>query len=135
MALIDPQERRKVAIPHEEGQWVELRPITARDLITVQRKAVAAGSAVQFENTVRMLLECLTAWSYPKPITEENLLALEYVTLTWLDDEMFMAGTRTDEEKKTLDSPSPPTSDPETEDSLPSLPTSRPSRGSRSAVS
>lgn len=118
MALIDPKETRRVDIPHEPGEWVELRPITARDLANLQR-AVIGVTLTQAENTTRILATCLTAWSYAFPITIENLERLDYQTHNWLDNELLLtSGHREDEEKKRLELPSLPTSDLERADSL-----------------
>ncbi len=133
MALIDPKTRRKMPIPHEPESWVELRPLTARDMAEIQRDSDGKTRA---EVTLRILQLCLTDWSYEAAITEEALGSLDIETFNWLDLEAIItAGTRDDVEKKESELPSSPTTDPAADASPLNLVTSERSLGLKSKVS
>jgi len=109
LALISSSDRRRVPIPNEPDAWVELRPITARDLISLQRNKDELTKA---EQTVRILLLCLTAWSYETSISEEALLDLDFETFNWLDEELVItSAVRPEAEKKSYEKASSPTTD------------------------
>lgn len=118
MALIDPQDRKRLDIPNESDQWVEVRPLTARDFAILQKDA---GDRTPADLGLAILVRAVTAWSYPVELTPENIDRLDFETYEWLRGEVSMSGGRDDEEKKDSNSPSSPTTDPEVESSLPSL--------------
>lgn len=108
MALIDPKEVRHVEIPHEPGEWVELRPITSRIFATVQREGKGESYS---EITLRLLAGCIVAWSYDAPVTPENIDLLDPVTMNYLDEQMQKtSGSLSEEEKKEPISPPSPIS-------------------------
>lgn len=112
MALIDPQERKRLDIPHEPDSWVEFRPLTARDFAVLQKDA---GDRTPADIGLAILSRCVTAWSYPEPVTPENLDRLDFETMEWLRTEISLTGGRPEEEKKESEPPSSPTTDQETE--------------------
>lgn len=133
MALISPQDVTRFPIPHEPGQWVELRPLTGRHFASIQRNAKEESPG---EITLRLIAACLVAWSYDAEITPENIEALDYETFNWLDNQLSAASSqRTLEEKKDLEPPSSPTSVPAPEPSPPNSDTSARSPGLVSSIS
>lgn len=117
MALIDPSQTRHIEIPHEPGEWVELKVLTARDTIAMQRKSQDGEASLDGltadELTIRILLATLKGWSYASPINEEALQSLDHKTFRWLETESLSNGVRSPDEKKDSDSPSSPTTEPE----------------------
>lgn len=103
MALISDKDIQRIPIPHEPDQWVELKPITVRDLAAMQRDTEGQTPT---EATVRVLLNCLKGWSYDTPITAETLDSLDFDTYTWLSSQMMLTGRRSEEEKKESEPPS-----------------------------
>lgn len=118
MALINPQHTRRLEIPHEEGQWVEIRPVTAGQVADLQKDSEQETSA---SIAIRTLEGCIVAWSYDAPVSVESLRELDYGTFSWLETRISVtSGFRTEDEKKTYEPPSSPTSEPEGESSPPS---------------
>lgn len=98
MALIDPSKSVRVEIPHEPGEWAQLRPMTAADVAELQR---SFGDESNAGWTLHALGRCLEAWSYDAVITEETLGRLDYVTFGWLSGQLLeTSGMRSEEEKK-----------------------------------
>jgi hypothetical protein len=90
---------RKLDIPHEAGEWIEIRPLSAKrlHLITLEAKrlsrdAVAADAidtdAEGFALSSVMLREAIVSWSYDAPVTAENVDDLDIATTTWLMGEI-----------------------------------------------
>ncbi len=130
MALINSQNTRRIDIPHEPGEWVEIRPVTAGQYADLQREGEALTGA---EIALRILAGSLAAWSYGAAITPETLRSLDYETFTWLERELSVtSGLRTAAEKKDSELPSSLTTAPVTEGSPTSLDTSDRSPGSES---
>lgn len=128
MALISSRDIKRVDIPHEPGQWVELRPLTARQFATIQRDAKDESPG---EITLRLLASCLVDWSYiddegaKVSITPEAIDALDYETFNWLDGQLALASSiRSLDEKKDLEPPSSLTTAPAPEPSPPNSDTS-----------
>jgi hypothetical protein len=86
---------RKLDIPHEAGEWIEIRPLSAKRLhtITLEAKRVAreAASADEMDTDAEgfalssvMLREAIVSWSYDAPVTQDTVDDLDIVTTTWL---------------------------------------------------
>ncbi len=114
MALIDPQERKRQDIPNEPGQWVEFRPMTARDFAVLQKDA---GERTPADIGLAILARCVTGWSYEQPVTAETLDQLDFATMEWLRSEISLTSGRDDDELKESEPESSPTTDPATDDS------------------
>jgi len=90
---------RKLDVPGEEGQWIEIRPLSAKRLHAIGleakklgREAAAANEDdTDAENYVLadlMLREAVVAWSYDAPVGPETVDDLEISTMMWLSDEI-----------------------------------------------
>lgn len=110
MALINSQHIRREDIPHEPGEWVEIRPVTAGQISDLQKDSGEESSA---SIAIRTLAGCIVAWSYDAAVSVESLRELDYETFTWLETKISItSGLRTEEEKKSSASPSSGTSAP-----------------------
>lgn len=119
MAFVDPNKRDKRPVPHEPGQWVELRPLMAADYAQVQRNAMDKSAA---EISIELLALAITSWSYPREVTVESIGQQDIVTFQWMREEMqIVTDGRTEDEKKVSEPPSSPTTDPAEESSPVSL--------------
>lgn len=95
MALISSNDTKRLDIPHEPGQWVEVRPLTAGDI----EGLTAEGSQVKV--SIEALAAIISGWSYAEPPTIENVRRLDLDTFTWLGTEALkVSGVRDDAEKK-----------------------------------
>lgn len=120
---------RRLAIPHEEGQWMELRrlswtqldsarrdrtntalkqlaeqPDDVKELMrstTAQRQAVAEAAVDPLaEYHMATLLELgIYAWSYDEPVTSENIADLDSETAQWAALEIVKPASRTPEDR------------------------------------
>lgn len=92
---------RKLDVPGEDGQWIEVRPLSLQTQYTLElaagveaRAAVAADGNVDLEATEsfaklsKFLQGAIIAWSYPVPVTQENIDDLEQETTLWLSSEI-----------------------------------------------
>jgi len=109
LALIDPHQRIRKDIPDEDA-WVEVRPLTQRDIHALQLEAKAKPSETNAEYTMRILERAITAWSYDAPICHESFEALDAATFVWLDQNVLT--WRPEQEKKDSEPPSSPTTAP-----------------------
>lgn len=95
MAVIDPNERVRLDIPHEPGEWVELRPLDAGVAMRVTRVLKEDPYKTYGYELAR---EMLAGWSYATPLDVEKLDAR---TLRWLLEAVNDASDlRSDDEKK-----------------------------------
>lgn len=94
MALIKDDQRVRLDIPHEAGEWIEIRPMRNSDTKIVTE-------AVDRPTMIQALFERLIiAWSYGEPVTPENIATLDISTTKWLDEQIPLAsGLRTEPEK------------------------------------
>lgn len=114
MALISKDDRRRIDIPHEPGEWIELRAFTTKDSAEVE----AGGGNGQINLGLQILARAITTWSYKDANgatidpTEETIGQLDLDTFKWLMQEVDLtSGRRGDVEKKGLAViPSPPSS-------------------------
>jgi len=90
---------RKLDVPDEDGQWIEIRPLSAKRMHTLSleaRNISKAAKAADAEDTDAenyalsslMLSAAIVAWSYPVPVTPDNVDDLELSTMTWLADQI-----------------------------------------------
>jgi hypothetical protein len=104
LALINSQHVQHVDIPHEPGQWIEIRPVTAGQVADLQKDSVAESSAAV---AIKTLVGCIVAWSYEAPVSIESLRELDYETFQWLETQISVtSGLRSEDQKKDLNSPS-----------------------------
>ena len=96
MALISSHQRTRIPIPHEQGQWIEVRPLTVGDSAAVEPFAKDGGIGFAYK-----LLSCiLTDWSYDEPVSEEAIGRLDMETFQWLMESVNVTGGRSEAEKK-----------------------------------
>jgi len=90
---------RKLDVPGEDGQWIEIRPLSAKRLhvITLEAKKQARAAleadpedsdAEGYALSSLMLGEAIVDWSYDAPVDSEHIDDLEIGTTTWLVGEM-----------------------------------------------
>jgi hypothetical protein len=95
VALINSSNTKRLDIPHEPGQWVEVRPLTAGDIEGLS----VDGSGVKV--SIEALAAIISAWSYEEPVSLENVRRLDLDTFTWLGTEALkVSGVRDADEKK-----------------------------------
>ena len=109
MGLVAETTRQRVDVPHEDGEWVEIAPLTWADLETARRiktedaiKQAALFSAdtlrgIQSQqdgaatapdpadglDVATVLHAGVKAWSYAEPVTRENIDRLDEPTAQW----------------------------------------------------
>lgn len=116
MALRSTTKPTHTEIPHEPGQWIEYRQLSADELEELQ-----TGEFSSLGYTIHALTKMLTSWSYDGPVNRENIGDLDAQTIRWLDSNLLeMAGIRTEAEKKELITPSSDTTAQAEDDSPPS---------------
>lgn len=123
MALISFKDRHRLEIPHEPGQWVEVRPIAAGEIELFE---VTNGMV---KVTLDLLAAVVTGWSYDEPVSLDAIKRLDLDTFVWLtgalgDELMKISGIRTADEKKDSGGSSSPTLSPLQTDMPPSPPSS-----------
>lgn len=91
MALTS-QHVKRLDIPHEEGQWVEVRTPSLRMLHEMSKFDDT------YEGMVKMIAGCVTAWSYGDTITEEQVWDLDAETAGFIGK--ALNPTRTEDEEK-----------------------------------
>lgn len=97
MALIDARKTTRVPIPHEPGEWVELRRLSGGEL-----RRIFQSSADGTDKAITMLRMSVVAWSYAAEPTDETLDQLDYHTMLWMvqQADTLVSGVVTPEEKK-----------------------------------
>lgn len=78
MGLVSKTAPTRFEIPHEPGQWVDLRPITYDQV----EKAKANN------DPMAALALAVMAWSYDAPVNEENVRDLDVQTANWLAERL-----------------------------------------------
>jgi len=83
---------RKLDVPGEEGQWVEIRPLSTRVMRDVEAGAreTAGEDAVAYGYAVAdgLLVAGVVAWSYDAPVNTENVADLDMATAMWLVEQI-----------------------------------------------
>ena len=90
----------KLAIPHEPGEWVEVRYLSWRETNRIKREA-----ADDEDMAARCLYASVVSWSYERPVSEETIDLLDDVTASFIIHAMI-PGQRTEEERKNGSLPS-----------------------------
>jgi hypothetical protein len=115
LALITSKDTKRLDIPHEPGQWVEVRPLTFGDLDIFGMD----GETVRVSRDLAS--EVITGWSYSEwPVSRDERLtllkSLDLDTSMWLITALGetlteISGIRSDDAKKnTVNNSSPTTS-------------------------
>ncbi len=95
---------RRVEIPHEEGAWVDLKPLSAKLLHTIGLEAARIGrealkadefdtDAEGYAETSLMLTKAIVAWSYDAPVDQEHVDDLDLQTTVFLKSELMGGST------------------------------------------
>jgi len=119
--LVDKNKVTRLDIPHEPGQWVEVALLTGLEMDEAEGAAedrvlnkygknvdifakiakldVDSGERPTPEphteyDALTVLRYGVRAWSYPEPVTPENLEALDVATRDFLHREIVAANTR-----------------------------------------
>lgn len=85
---------RKLDIPHEPGQWVEIRPLSTAALREAIKQAleVVGGDDLNreygYELTARMLRVAIVSWSYEPMPDDKTIADLDLKTTRWLSDQL-----------------------------------------------
>lgn len=119
---------RRVDLPHEPGQWVEIRMPSlgildrAREVRSRRAIEMVAGidlsqikgasgerparSGAEFD-WLTLLAGCITAWSYADPVSAENVGELDEVTVSVLVEALLVAPSEADRKKVSGSSTAP----------------------------
>lgn len=89
--LVKDQKTRH-EIPHEEGQWIEIRRVTNGDVMDID----FAGDP--FAGTIKLLQRVIVGWSYEDTVSAKNVTMLDMITTKWLGD-LVQAELGSDAEK------------------------------------
>lgn len=76
MALVGKAAARRVAVPHEEGEWMAFRPLTWRE--AKEARGVAENDMADY-----ILLHSIEDWSYAEPVSQEAIDSLDVKTGLW----------------------------------------------------
>lgn len=99
MALIRNQGDR-YDVPHEPGEWIEIRPLKASD-----ERLIQADYPTPIDRELALLKAIIVGWSYDAPLEPEAVEDIDRDTLHWLDQTVLPPLlARSDEEKKALSS-------------------------------
>jgi len=84
---------RKLDVPGEDGQWVEIRPLSSRVMRSVEagaREVASGDDAVAYGYAVSdaLLIAGIVAWSYDAPVNAENVADLDMATAMWLVEQI-----------------------------------------------
>lgn len=102
MALV-VRHTKRVAHQTEPDTWFELRvPLSVGDLASV------GDVASQAEAKIATVTLALKAWSYPEPLTPENVRELDGLTFNWLLEQVFDQSALDDETKNASGASSSP---------------------------
>jgi len=120
--LIDRTRKERLDVPHESGEWVEIRQLTgaeldeASDKVTnkmmaqfgpnleslmkvsrqarEQEVAASADDRKQLYDADTVLNSAEVGWSYGAPVSPDNIALLDAVTRDWLWAEVVKRNTR-----------------------------------------
>jgi hypothetical protein len=106
LALIDPDSVTRHDIPHEPGEWMEIRSLCAGDLRSRNRDSDNVSLSLD------LLAHAVRGWSYGGAITADTLAKLDLKTYEWLQETVSKsAGLRTEDEKNASGASSSPTTE------------------------
>lgn len=115
MALV-VRHTKRVQHQTEPDTWFELLvPLSVGDL------AKSGNAANAAEVKIAAVATALKAWSYPEPLTPENVRELDAETFNWLLEQVFDQSTLDDETKNASSASLSPTTE---QDVAPSQPSS-----------
>lgn len=113
MPLINDDELERIDLP-TPGEWVDVKAKWSQGDDNAIKKAVYAGATIHGENNVTFdapaVLEAaefavferaIKAWSYPDPVTPENIRRMDTESAEFLKERLnVLYARRTDDEKK-----------------------------------
>lgn len=73
---------KRLDLPHEAGTWVEIKPMSVK---VYQAARQADGSL----DAIIAMAGCITAWSYDRDVTQENVADLDVETAGIVADAIF----------------------------------------------
>jgi hypothetical protein len=74
---------KRFDIPHEPGEWVEIRRLSGYQTHTlIDAKATLADDPVNW--AYRWMEACVVVWSYAEPVSPDTLKRLDAATSIWL---------------------------------------------------
>lgn len=131
MAIVSRLPTKRLDVPDEEGQWVEIRRARWNDLAELNLPADINNAYLNRAKVTK----CIVAWSYDLEVTEHNVGEQDDDWFLWLLGHVNnWGGPRSDDEKKGSGSASSglptPEAEPQPEPSPPSLATSMNADGS-----
>lgn len=91
MALTS-QDIKRLDLPHEPGQWVDLRMPSLRMLHQMSKLDDS------YESMVQLIASCVTGWSYDTPVSPESVWDLDAETAAVIGKALNPSKTE-DEEK------------------------------------
>ena len=91
MALTS-QDIKRLDLPHEPGQWVDIRTPSLRLLHQMSKFEDS------YEGMVKLIAGCVTAWSYETPVSEDAVWDLDAETAGVIG--RALNPTKTEDEEK-----------------------------------
>ena len=85
--MLTSKSVKRIELEHEPGEWVEVRMPSIGIIQRAQRVANEAPGDVDARASyavLPMLEACILTWSYPEPVTADNIADLDAQTVTVL---------------------------------------------------
>jgi len=94
---------KRIDIPHEPGEWVEIRMLSWRQVESIRQ------AAADDEEMVGLTFETgIVAWSYDEPVSVETIGRIDSVTAAWIATILTTGqGTEADRKNGSASSTSP----------------------------
>ena len=115
--LVDKSKTERLDIPHEPGEWIDIRAVTGAEL-DESGDQVTTKVVHQFADQLSSILSArrdpdqkkssdrkagydpaillnyaITAWSYPVPVTKDSIALLDGKTRDWIWEEVVNRNT------------------------------------------
>lgn len=85
MALLLQRTSKRLDVPHEPGEWIEIRRLAACELPAYER---IADAGTRGQATLDLFNGAIVAWSYDAPVSPETVRMLDAPTALWLLQEI-----------------------------------------------
>ena len=112
--MLTKGKTRRLELPHEPGEWIEVRLLGLDDVVEVRREArLSEGeSLLQLvgDDAIMAVIKptlcrCIQAWSYEEPVSPEAIGTLDAKTAVYILTELLPA-QESEEDRKNGISPS-----------------------------
>ena len=82
---------KRLELPHEPGEWVDIRMPSLRDLHEMQKLDDT------YAGMVKLISQCVVGWSYEADVTEDTVWDLDAETAGYIGTALNAAKTDDDE--------------------------------------